>query len=343
MANAQAKVAEWKRELVKELSQKFDKYPTIGILDIEGIPAPQFQEIRSLLRDKAEIKVSRTVLLRIAIEKTTQGENGLIDLTEYLKGPCALIFTDMNPFKLWKVLEENKTNAPAKPGMKSPRDIVIPAGETEFPPGPIIGELQRAGIKARIQAGKIVVLEDSKIVEKGEEISEEVSGVLSKFGIEPREIGFELIAAYEGGTVFPGDMLVVDEEGTIKRIKTAFMNSLSLSLEITYPMKSNMSLLISKANAQSRSLALNASIPTPKLMPELLGKAIIEMNNLAVIISSKDSEALDEELRSRLTSSRPVKSGREKVKTKEEPEEKGEKEEIEKDEEEEVGLGGLFE
>ena len=44
-------------------------------------------------------------------------------------------------------LEKSKSNAPAKPGQTAPSDLVLPAGETPFTPGPMIGELGQLGIK----------------------------------------------------------------------------------------------------------------------------------------------------------------------------------------------------
>jgi large subunit ribosomal protein L10 len=43
-----------------------------------------------------------------------------------MEGQPALIFTDMNPFKLYKILEDSKTQAPAKAGNIAPSDIVVP-------------------------------------------------------------------------------------------------------------------------------------------------------------------------------------------------------------------------
>ncbi len=97
-AASEESVASWKRELVGELKENFDKYPVVGVLDISGIPAPQFQEIREILRGKAEIKVSRRVLLEIAVEKASEDHPGLEDIVDYLEGPSALIFTEMDPF-----------------------------------------------------------------------------------------------------------------------------------------------------------------------------------------------------------------------------------------------------
>ena len=56
-----------------------------------------------------------------------------------MEGQSALIFTDMNPFKLFKILEDSKTPAPAKPGAIAPADIVVPRGDTGSAPGPILG------------------------------------------------------------------------------------------------------------------------------------------------------------------------------------------------------------
>lgn len=343
-AAPQASVAPWKRELVEELKQKLKKYPVIGVLDISGIPAKQFQQIRELLRDKAEIKVSRKVLLQIAIEKGSENQAELEKLAEFIEGPSALVFTEMDPFKLWKLLEENRTTAPAKPGMESPRDIVIPEGETDFSPGPIVGELQQAGVNARIQAGKVMVLEDSKIVEEGEPIPEEKVSVLSRFGIEPREIGFELRAAYADGTVFPGDVLKVDTEKAVEDIQAAFMNSVKLSLGVQFPTEQSLPLMIGRASSQAQNLALNILLFTPETMPHILSKASTEMFSLASKISSKDPEAVGEKLNSELNIKKTAGEGKKEEK---EDKEKAEKEvedtKEEQEEESSASLGGLFE
>lgn len=340
----EASVAPWKREFVGELKEKLESYPVVGILDISEIPAPQFQKMRDLLRGQSEIQVGRRVLLRIAVEKASEEKPELRELTDYLEGPCGLILTSMNPFKLWKLLDDNRTFAPAKVGMKAPEDIVIPEGETDFSPGPIIGELQRAGVKARIQAGKVVVLEDSKIVEEEEPITEEVAGVLSRFGIEPREIGFEIKAAYSDGTIFPGDTLVVDEEETLSNIQTAYMNSLNLSFEIQFPTEESVRLMFGRAFSQAHNLALNASIFTSATAQEFLSKAFSEMLNLASALNSEDPEAIGDELGARLSDQKSAeRTKKEKKKPKEEAEERKGEEKEEKEEESTAGLGGLFE
>lgn len=332
-------MAQWKRELVDELVEKLETYPVVGILDVSDVPARQFQQMRQQLEGKAEIKVARRILFGIAIERTIEKNPELREFVKYLRGQVALIFTRMNPFKLWKFLDENKASAPAKPGRPVPKDITIPAGETDFPPGPIIGELQRAGLKARIQAGKIVILEDCTLLKEGDIVSVEVAEVLSRFGIQPREIGFNLLTAFDGSVVYPGDVLVVDEEKVRGQLRTAYVSSLNLSLEVDYPTSANIRLLIGRASLHVYSLAMGASYPTGEVMPQLLSRASVEMLGLASLVASKNVEALDEELRSKVVPSRPAEAKREEKETKKKAEEKPEKEE---EKEETAGLGALF-
>ena len=341
-------IAAWKKELVDELQEKFEKYPVVGILDITGIPAPQFQQIRDILREDAEIKVSRRVLLRIAIEKASEEMEELKELKDYLVGQSALIFTEMDPFRLWKVLENNRTSAPAKVGMEAPEEIVIPAGETDFDPGPVISELQQAGIQARIEAGSVVIQEDSKVVEEGEPITQEKANVLSRFGIETREIGFKLNAAYSDETVFSEDMLVIDEEEKFEEFKTAYSNAYSLSVAIDYPTRENVGMMIGKASSQAQNLALNSSFLTSETAPQVLSKTYSQMFGLATAIASVDADALGEELQSELSSQEEAKEAEEKAKKEKEQQEKEAEENIEEEEEEkeegesQAGLGGLF-
>lgn len=320
IAASQAKVAKWKRELVDDLLKKLEKYPVIGILDISGVPAPQFQQMRALLRDRADIKVGRNELLRIVIEKASEEESEFKELADYIKGQSALVFTKLNPFRLWRLLKENRTSAPAKPGMKAPEDIVVPAGETDFTPGPVLGELQRLGINARIQGGSIVIVEDSKIVEEGDPISEMATSILSRFGIEPRDIGFELRAAYEDGTVFPGDMLVVDEDRVIGQIQTAFRDSLNLSLEIRYPTQRTVGMMLSRASFGAQNLAINAFIFSPDVVSQFLSRANSEMNALASIIASEGFDVFGKDQKSMVSA--PADTRGEKEKPKEGLEEK---------------------
>jgi len=297
MVTKAEKVASWKQEVVGELIEKLERYPVVGVLDIADLPAAQFQQMRRKLREQAEIIVSKNTLLKLSLEQAAERKDPkLQELIDHLRGPTALILARVNPFKLSKVLQKSKINAPAKPGSRSPRDIVIPAGETGFAPGPVVGDLQRVGVKARIQAGKVVILEDCPLLKEGDVISKEVADALAKFGIMPLELGLKLRAAYEAGMVFSGEILEIDEKRVIGQFQEASVSALNLAVYVNYPTSVTISLMIVKASVTAQNLALNAYLPVSQVMPALLARARAEMMGLASAAGAKDQKALDEEL-----------------------------------------------
>jgi large subunit ribosomal protein L10 len=332
MAVKVERVAPWKQEVVGELVEKLERYPVVGVLDIADLPAAQFQQMRRKLGEQAEIIVSKNTLLKISLEQAAeQKDPKLRELIDHLYGPTGLILAHVNPFKLNKVLRESKTNAPARPGSRSPRDIVIPAGETDFAPGPVVGDLQRAGIKARIQAGKVVILEDCPILKEGDVISKEVADVLAKFDIRPLELGLKLRAAYEAGMVFSDEVLEIDEKRVIGQLQEASVSALNLAVNVNYPTSVTISLMIVKASAAAQNLALNVCLPVSQIMPVLLARARAEMEGLATAVGVKDPRALDDDLRTMLGVAPPEEAKPEEPKPEAKPEEaKPEKPEAEK-------------
>lgn len=327
-------VADWKKEKVAELEELTNNNEIIGIVNLADIPAPQLQAMRKSLGDKAILKLSRKNFIKIALKNSNKTVEGLAD---YLEGQPAMVFTAMNPFKLFKILEDSKTEAPAKAGAIAPADIVVPAGDTSFPPGPILGELQQAGIPAKIDKGSIVVQEDATVVKEGEPVPKNVADVLTKLEIHPMEVGMDLLAVCEGDTIYTADVLKIDEEETLQTITAAYQNAINLSVNAGIINSESAPLLIQKAATDAMNLAVNANILTSETTDKIVSKAYSQMLAVAALLSS---DALDDELSEKLNA---VPAAAVSEDTAEEPEE----EEVEEEPEEEevdaaAGLGALF-
>ena len=327
-------VADWKKEKVAELEELTNNNEIIGIVNLADIPAPQLQSMRKSLVGKAILKLSRKNFIKIALRNSNKTVEGLAD---YLEGQPAMVFTDMNPFKLFKILEDSKTEAPAKAGAIAPADIVVPAGDTSFPPGPILGELQQAGIPAKIDKGSIVVQEDATVVKEGEPVPKNVADVLTKLEIHPMEVGMDLLAVCEGDTIYTADILKIDEEETLQTITAAYQNAINLSVNAGIVNSESAPLLIQKAATDAMNLAVNANILTSETTDKIVSKAYSQMLAVAALLSS---DALDDELSEKLNA---VPAAAVSEDTAEEPEE----EEVEEEAEEEevdaaAGLGALF-
>ncbi|AWX33281.1 50S ribosomal protein L10 [Methanosphaera sp. BMS] len=328
-------VADWKKEKVADLENLTNSHEIVGIVNLADIPAPQLQTMRKSLSGKAILKMSRKNFIKIALENV--GKENIEGLSDYLEGQPAMVFTEMNPFKLFKILEDSKTEAPAKAGAIAPADIVVPAGDTSFPPGPILGELQQAGIPAKIDKGSIVVQEDAVVVEEGEPVPKNVADVLTKLEIYPMEVGIDLLAVYEDNTIYTADVLKIDEEETKTSIASAYQSAINLSVFAGILNSESAPLLIQKAARDAMNLAINANILTSKTTDQILSKAYAQM---LAIASQLSDDALDDELREKLSSQPQAAAPAEEAV--EEVEEEEEEEEEDAEVSAAAGLGALF-
>ncbi|MEM0231421.1 MAG: 50S ribosomal protein L10 [Candidatus Woesearchaeota archaeon] len=248
-----AHVSEYKKKRVKELAELIEKYRAVGIINMENLPAVQLQRMRGQLRDTILIEMSKKNLMKIAIQQSKKP--GIEKLAEKLEGMPCFLFTNESPFRVAIMLKRSKSTAPAKVGQVAPKDIIIPAGPTQFTPGPVLGELGQLGVKAGVDKGKIVIKEDKLVAKKGEKITKQMATLLQKFGIEPMEIGLNLVAFYEDGLVYDSSVLDIDPAKTLEDIKRAASWAFNLSMECAYPTKENIQMLVAKAELSAKALS----------------------------------------------------------------------------------------
>ncbi len=279
-SHAPTHVAEYKKEVVSKLVNLINEHPIIGIVNMENLPAPQLQNMRAQLRGKFFLTMTKRRLMKLAFEQTKSNKKGIEQLENYLGGMPALIFTKENPFKLSKTLQKNKSPAPAKAGQIAPRDIVINKGATPFAPGPIIGELALAGIKSGVEGGKVAIKEDTVVVKSGEKIKPKVAEILTRLGVQPMEVGLDLVAVYENGLIYERDILSIDEKEYLNRLSNAARWALNLAVNASYPTKSTINLLIGKAYNDAKAIGISQNIFDKGIVEDLLAKAERQMLGL---------------------------------------------------------------
>ncbi len=237
-------VKEEKLEMVEKLRQEIEKSPVIALVDMHKMPSKQLQEIRKALREKAKIKMIKKSILKFALEKV---ENEKIkELEKYVPTQPALVFTNIEAFKFYNLVEDLRFKTFAKSGDIATEDIWISAGPTQLMAGPVISELQQAGVPASIESGRIKIRKDVCIVKKGEEISELKAGVLRKLKIEPMEVVLNVVAVYDNGNIYTKEALELTKTFPEMLVK-AFNNALNLSVFIEFPTKQNIKYLLIKA------------------------------------------------------------------------------------------------
>ncbi len=338
MAVAQTHVDPKKIETVEMLIELLERYSTIALVRIEGIVSSAMHQIRRDLRGEAVIVMAKNTLMKRAIDLVKDKKPGLENLKEHIKGPMAFLLTNTNPFKIATYLDNKKLPAPAKAGMIAPNDVLVTKRNTGIPPGPVIGELNAAGLPTRIEQGTIAITKDTVVLRKGERVSRTLSAVLSRLEILPFQVGIVVEVAWDNGSVIDGATLVVDFEEIQNQMVAAHQQALNLAVNAPIYVPEAMSFIIAKAHREALSLASEAAYLTPETASVVLGHLDAKAKGLIAFILSKSPEALPEDY-AQMVAATPIGESAASAKSEEAAEEEEEEEEIS---EEEVGLGGLF-
>ena len=275
-----AHVAQWKQGELKELTNLLTSKKIIGIVGIGGIPAVQMQQMRKNFYGNATVRSAKNTLICKALDDTEKKVKGISGLKESITGQSAIIASDDNPFKLFAKIKSTRTKAPAKGGETATYDIIIKAGETPFKPGPIVGELQKAGIPAAIQEGKVVIKSEKLIVPKGGKIPANVAQMLTRLEIFPIEIAMSLHAVFEDGSIYKSNILDINIDEFVGRMKQASTNAFNLAIEAGWLNNLTIKPLLVKAYNSALILAIEKGIVNKETIKNLISKA--HMNMLAL-------------------------------------------------------------
>lgn len=268
-----------KAEEVKATVALIQQHNTLGIASLQKVRAAQLQELRRKLETSAKFHVIKNSVMRRAIAEA-KDKPGLEELEEHLSGANIFLFTSLNPFKLVLLLEKSRMKATAKAGDKAAYDVVVPAGNTGLPPGPIISQLGAVGLPTRIESGSVWVTRDTLVAKKDASISMNLANVLSKLGMKPVEIGLVMKVVYDDGVIIAEEQLRIDLEEFQRSLTEAHKNAFTLSLNAAYPHTENIIPLLQKAHNQAYGLALNADLTTPDTITDLIHKAHAQMMTL---------------------------------------------------------------
>ena len=244
-----------KIDAVKQIAADLKSHPVIGIIDMYKMPARQMQKIRKDLAGKAKIKTAKKSILLFAVK-----EAGFEKLEPYITPQPAILFTEMNPFKILFFLQKNKSSVAAKVGDVTPREIVVSAGPTDIPPGPAITTLSKVKIAAKVESGKIAVIKDVTVAKAGDKLSADLVAALNLLKMEPMEIGINLTTLYENGLIYNKNVLSVTQEQYLENLARVHMSAFNLSVNAVIPMKETIGAILAKAQMQAKALAVAAKI-----------------------------------------------------------------------------------
>ncbi len=241
-----------KKEFVAAVKKDLKKFPVIAVASIASLPSKQYNQIKKKTRENVKLDFGRQTLLKRAIEEC--GREDVKALEEFFGNATVLVLSDLDAFKLYALFKRNKSNVAAKAGQVPHDDLVVKAGETNLTPGPVLTDLKNAGLQAKIQGPKVVIMKDAVVAKAGEPITEAAANVLGKLGEEPFEVGINVLAVLQDGTVYKGEDLDIDEEAYLAAIQDAYRKSVNLAVYVEVWNDVSAPLIVSKAALEAKAV-----------------------------------------------------------------------------------------
>jgi len=273
-----AKIAKWKIDEVEELKAMLKGGKAISVATFHGLPSSDFQKIRG--ESNTAVRVSRNSLIKKALE-----ESGMKDLAEHIEGESALVVSEGNAFELYSAISGKKFPLPAKAGQIAPSDIIIKKGDTSLRPGPVLSELQKAGVPAAIDGGKIVIKEDKVLVKAGEKIGADAVLALNRLEIFPFEAGLNALAVFEDGIIFHREDLGISTEDRIAQISRAYSGAMELALATGFISDETVEVFLSRAHRNAISMAMQSGFVADENIEALIREAQARADVLSANVS----------------------------------------------------------
>lgn len=274
-----------KVEGLKEVQDLASKYDTIIVSKLYKVRAGQLMLLRKNFRNELVMIVAKNKIAQIALRNANI--KNVDEFVSKLDGQNALIFTNMNPFKLYLSLEKSKVNLPARAGDLATDDIIVPAGNTGIPPGPVLSEFKEASVSTRIESGSIYVARDSVVAHPGEVISPKLAGLLSRLNLKPIKAGLSIFMASSGGLLLLQKDITIDLDQYRADIMDAVRQAISLAVEASYPTLETLPLIISKASRNALQVAKESGYITSDDASAVLGYAAAQARALLELAREK--------------------------------------------------------
>jgi large subunit ribosomal protein L10 len=275
-----------KQELYQQMLELPKSYNVIALSKVNKVRATQLMKIRKKFHKEIIIKVIKNRVTQRAFEKISDLQ-GIDKLSSQLEGQCALMFTNISPFKLNLIFDENKVFLPAKGGDITKTEIMIPSGDTGITPGPVLSEFKEANVPTKIDQGTIWVGRDTIVARPGDVISTKLASLLSKLNIKPIEAGIVVNYAIADKLVFAEDDLRIDINEIKNELSRSYNESISLAVESSYFTRESIGYLLSKASRQAQSLALESNYLSKDTAAQIISTEEMKAQNLVNKLKNK--------------------------------------------------------
>jgi len=260
-----------KQNYFQKLNKLIEEYDKIIIVGADNVGSHHMQSIRKSLRGKAVLLMGKNTMVRKAIRGVAESNPKLQTLLPHIKMNVGLLFCKDDLSGVKKIVAEQRVAAPAKVGAFCPNDVIVPAGPTGMEPTQT-SFLQALNIPSKIVKGQVDILNDVRILAKGQKVGQSESSLLGKLSIKPFSYGLSIITVYDAGSIYDVAVLDMSDADIVAKFSAGIGNVAAVSLHIGYPTVAALPHILIRGykNLLSISLATEYSFPRADKVKHLL-------------------------------------------------------------------------
>jgi large subunit ribosomal protein LP0 len=299
-----------KQVYFNKLVKLLEEYPKIVICGADNVGSNQMQLIRKALRGQGVLLMGKNTMIRKAVRGQVQNNAALEALLPLIKGNVGFVFTKADLSAIKKTLTAQKVAAPAKVGAIAPVEVIVKAGPTGLEPTQT-SFLQALNIPSKINKGQVEIVNDVKILDKGQRVGASEANLLAKLNVKPFQYGLIIKTVYDNGSIYDAKVLDITDEDIVAKFQRGVKNIACVSLA--------------------------AGVPTLASLPHSLARGFKNILSVALItdVTFKQAEAFKNALANPQAAAPAAASAPAKEEKKEAPK----KEEKKEEEDEDMGLG----
>jgi len=269
-----------KTESYEKLHSLIKSNNVIVIADMFKVRASLLMRLRKQLRGTVTFFSAKKSLVGKAL--ASLGFEKADEFLSIADKQFLLAFANGNIFDVVRIIEDVNMMLFAKAGDTATEDVVVPAGNTGIPPGPIISEFKEAKIPIRIDTGSVWVAKDTVVLRAGEQVSPKLSSLLKKLNVKAVKANLKIGGAYSDGILLKGDALHLDLLAYRRELEESVLNAVKLSLGIDYYVPDTLPVILGRAFLGAKNLALSVGYYSSETIHDFIQKAQTE----AVVLSS---------------------------------------------------------
>jgi len=237
-----------------KLRELIETYPSIFIVNVDNVGSNQMHQIRQALRAKGVVLMGKNTMVRRSLRSILSEMPQYERLLPHVKGNVGFVFTSGDLKDIRTLITANRVLAPARAGALAPIDVIVRAGNTGMEPGKT-SFFQALQIPTKIARGTIEIVADIKVVTAGTRVGSSEATLLNMLNISPFTYGMTVLQIFDSGTVFPPEVLDIDEKELIDKFLSGIKTIACISLAIHYP--TLVSIVHSVVNSYKNLLAIS--------------------------------------------------------------------------------------